>query len=256
MTAQTILITGATSGIGQALARRFTGTGSRLILCGRRAERLDALQRSVGGSIPVKTLCFDIGVREEVERAWASVPEEWRAVNLLVNNAGGAHGLAPIHEGDPADWDAMIDANLRGVLSVTRLVTPGMVARRSGHIINIGSIAAKEPYGLGNVYCATKAAIDALTRSMRLDLHRYHIRVTAIHPGLVESEFSLVRFKGDAERARKVYEGMTALRPDDVAEAIWFVFNQPPHVTVADLVVLPTAQAGSVEVHRSLPQCT
>lgn len=251
MTARTVLITGATSGIGRALAGRLAESGTRLILCGRRADRLDQLQASLSDRAESITLCFDVRYREEAERALGSLPEAWRTIDVLVNNAGGAHGLAPIHQGDPDDWDIMIDTNLRGLLTVTRLVVPTMVARQTGHVINIGSIAGKDPYGEGNVYCATKAAVDALTRSMRLDLYHHNIRVSAIHPGLVETEFSLVRFKGATDRAAQVYQGMTALRPEDVADTICFVINQPLHVTVAELVVLPTAQAGSVVVHRS-----
>ncbi|MCS7017635.1 MAG: SDR family NAD(P)-dependent oxidoreductase [Cytophagales bacterium] len=244
------LITGATSGIGLATARTFARNGVHLVLCGRRKERLDALAAELGALVQVHTLSFDVRDAAEVATQIASLPQDFRAIDILVNNAGNAHGLAPIHEGELSDWDAMIDINVKGLLYVSKAVIPQMVERKRGHIINIGSLAGQEVYPNGNVYCASKFAVDALTKGMRIDLHQYNIKVTSINPGLVETEFSIVRFKGDTERAKNVYRGMTPLTAEDVAEVIWFAASRPAHVNIAELLLLPTAQASSTIVKR------
>jgi hypothetical protein len=245
-----MLITGATAGIGEAAAEKFAAAGYRLLLTGRRQERLDAL----AARLPAETLtlCFDVRDPEAVRAALDSLPPEWQQVDLLLNNAGLAAGLSPIHEGLLSDWEQMIDTNLKGLLYLTRAIAPQMVARRSGHIINIGSIAGKEAYLNGNVYCATKHAVDALTRCMRMDLVPYGIKVSNVAPGMVETEFSQVRFKGDTARAAKVYEGLQPLTAADIAEVIYFVATCPPHVTINDILVMPTAQASVAVVHRQL----
>ena len=248
---QVALITGATSGIGRATALRLAQDGVRLILCGRRADRLKALQQELVGRTETYPLLFDVRDRAAVEAAVAALPAEWQAVDFLVNNAGNAHGMDPVQTADPADWDAMIDINVKGLLHVSRAVMPGMVARRSGHIVNMGSIAGKETYPNGSVYCASKAAVQSITDGMRLDLNPYGIKVTAIHPGMVETEFSVVRFKGDTERAASVYRGLTPLTADDIADTIAFVLSRPPHVVLADIVMYPTAQASATVVNRS-----
>jgi 3-hydroxy acid dehydrogenase/malonic semialdehyde reductase len=243
----TILITGATSGIGKATAELLADEKCRLILCGRRTDRLDELKASLPGEII--TLSFDVRDRNAVEKALAELPEGWEP-DVLVNNAGNAHGLAPLQNGDVDDWDAMIDINVKGLLYVTKAILPGMVARNRGYIINIGSIAGKEVYPGGNVYCASKHAVDAINQGLRIDLNGTGIKVSAINPGLVETEFSLVRFKGDEARAGKVYEGMDALKGKDIAEIIAFMLSRPQHVNIADMLVLPQAQASSTIVHR------
>lgn len=248
---KTVLITGATSGIGHATALCLADAGSyRLILCGRRSERLQALETELSSKCPVVTCAFDMRDREAMVTALETLPEEFAAVDVLINNAGNAHGLEPIHEGSLQDWDAMLDINVKALLAITRLVSPGMVERKSGQILNIGSIAAKESYPNGAVYCGSKAAVDAITQGMRMDLHAFGIRVGAIHPGMVETEFSLVRFKGDGDRADAVYHGLQPLTADDVARMVQWVIEQPEHVVIADLVVLPTAQASATRVHR------
>jgi NADP-dependent 3-hydroxy acid dehydrogenase YdfG len=246
----TALITGATSGIGLATARTFARNGVRLILCGRRKERLDALAQELGAWVQVHTLSFDVRHADDVAAKIASLPEDFCSIDILVNNAGNAHGLAPIQDGDITDWDAMIDINVKGLLYVSKAVIPQMIERKRGHIINIGSLAGQEVYPNGNVYCASKFAVDALTKGMRIDLNPHNIKVTSINPGLVETEFSLVRFKGDAERAKNVYKGMTPLTAEDVAEVIWFAASRLAHVNVAELLLLPTAQATSAIVKR------
>lgn len=252
-----VLITGATSGIGEATARRFAAEGWRVIINGRRRDRLDALKREIQGlhgtleGGQVHALRFDVRDNAEVERAFSGLPEDWRAIDLLVNNAGLAAGLDPIQTGQLADWDQMIDTNLKGLLHVSRAVIPGMIERGRGHIINIGSVAGKEVYPRGNVYCATKHAVDALTKAMRQDLLPHGIKVTQIAPGLAETEFSLVRFKGDERLASVPYQGMEPLRGADIANLIWFAATLPPHMCINDLVVTPTAQANSTLVCRS-----
>lgn len=246
------LITGATSGIGRATARAFAMNHFKVILCGRREDRLAELQDELSQRTEVHTLLFDVRQKKTVFKAIESLPEPWKNIDILVNNAGNAHGLAPIQNGDTDDWDAMIDINLKGLLYVSKAIIPGMVDRRKGHIINIGSIAGKEAYPNGNVYCATKFAVDALNQSMRMDLNPYGIRVGAINPGMVETEFSQVRFKGDTERAANVYKGLEPLKPEDIADIITFVVTRPYHVNIADLMVLPVAQASATIVNREL----
>lgn len=245
------LVTGATSGIGEATARLLSENSFKLILCGRRKDRLDALQQALSKHTEVTTLTFDVRDREEVARQIESLPSAWKHIDVLINNAGNAHGLDPIQSGNVDDWDAMIDINVKGLLYVSKVVIPGMTERKSGHIINIGSIAGKEVYPNGNVYCASKFAVDALTRGMRMDLNPYGIKVTSINPGLVETEFSLVRFKGDKERASGVYKGMIPLTGKDIADIILYVLSAPSHVVLADITVFPTAQGSSTVVNRS-----
>ncbi|MEJ2003514.1 MAG: SDR family NAD(P)-dependent oxidoreductase [Cyclobacteriaceae bacterium] len=247
MNYSTALITGATSGIGKATAELLAAGGCRLILCGRRTDRLEELKQTLGTD--VITLSFDVRDRNAVEKEISSIPSGWEP-DVLVNNAGNAHGLAPLQKGDVADWDAMIDINVKGLLYVTQCILPGMLERNKGYIINIGSIAGKEVYPGGNVYCASKHAVDAINQGLRIDLNGTNIKVSAINPGLVETEFSLVRFKGDTERADKVYSGMDALQAMDIAEIIGFMLSRPQHVNLADVLVLPQAQASSTIVHR------
>ena len=247
------MITGATSGIGRATARVLAQDGHHLILTGRRRERLNALRDELSRDYPngrFLTLAFDVRSRGAVEEAITNLPTEWQTIGTLINNAGLAVGLEPLHEGDPDDWERMIDTNIKGLLYVTRAVAPGMVARRAGHIVNLGSIAGREVYPGGAVYCATKHAVDALSKGMRMDFLPYGIRVTQICPGAVETEFSVVRFKGDCDRADKVYEGYRALSADDIAEAICYALSQPEHVDVQDVLVLPAAQADGKMFHR------
>ncbi|MEQ9592273.1 MAG: SDR family NAD(P)-dependent oxidoreductase [Cyclobacteriaceae bacterium] len=246
------LITGATSGIGEATARLLASNAFKLIICGRRKERLDALQNELSPLTEVTTLSFDVRNKSEVETALSSLDAKWKQIDVLINNAGNAHGLSPIQNGDVADWDAMIDINVKGLLYVSHEVLPTMVKRNQGHIINLGSIAGKEAYPNGNVYCASKFAVDAITKGMRIDLNAHGIKVTAIHPGLVETEFSLVRFKGDQDRADTVYKGYQPLRGEDIADLILFALTRPAHVVVADLVVFPVAQASSTIVNKNL----
>ena len=242
-------ITGASSGIGRATAVALAGVGFRLVVCGRRRERLDELVTQLA-PVPVHVLTFDVRDRAAVQAAIASLPPELQAPDVLVNNAGGAHGLAPIQAGDPADWDLMLDANVRGLLNVTQALLPGMTARQTGFILNIGSVAGQEAYANGNVYCASKAAVGMLTKTMRLDLLPTGVRVAEVNPGAVETEFSQVRFKGDAARAAKVYEGFQPLRPEDVADVIVFMVTRPPHVTIAEVLVLAGAQGAATTIAR------
>lgn len=244
------LITGATSGIGLATAETLATQHFKLILCGRRADRLQALAEKLSAHTQVYTLAFDVRNREEVAQAILSLPAEWQAIDLLLNNAGNAHGLSPIQEGNIDDWDTMIDLNVKGLLYVSKAVLPAMIARRQGHIIHIGSLAGQEAYPNGNVYCATKSAVAMLSATMRMDLFKHNIRVSAVNPGLVETEFSLVRFKGDEERAGKVYEGYQPLTAQDVAEVIAFVATRPAHVNIAELLLLPTDQAAATMVNK------
>lgn len=246
------LITGATSGIGEATAWSLADHDFKLILCGRRKDRLENLIEDLGSKTEVTVLSFDVRDKNEVAAAIQSLDESWKQIDILINNAGNAHGLAPVQSGNLEDWDAMIDINVKGLLYVSHEVLPGMVKRNQGHIINIGSIAGKEAYPNGNVYCASKFAVDAITKGMRIDLNAHGIKVTAIHPGLVETEFSLVRFKGDEERASSVYKGYEPLRPEDIADMILFALTRPAHVVMADLVVLPVAQASATIVKKKL----
>lgn len=249
---KTALITGATSGIGQSTAYEFAKHGINLILCGRRQERLDTLQNELSKTVKVHTLCFDVRDKESVFKNIDTLPLEFASIDILVNNAGNAHGLDPVQTGNLDDWDAMLDINVKGLLYVSKAIIPKMITQKSGHIINIGSIAAKEVYANGNVYCASKHAVDAINKGMQIDLNPFGIRVGAIHPGLVETEFSNVRFKGDDKKADTVYNGFDPLRPEDIADIIAFVVTRPYHVSIADLVVFPTAQASATVLNKSL----
>ncbi len=243
---KTVLITGATSGIGEATAIKFAEATYRLIITGRRKDRLNDLTEHLVQEygIDVLPLCFDVRDNRQVEKHLGNLPEEWQKVDILVNNAGLAAGLGHIDEGDRDDWDRMIDTNVKGLLYVTRTIAPGMVSRQSGHIINISSIAGKEVYENGGVYCASKHAVDALSKCMRIDLLKHGIKVTNIAPGMVETEFSLVRFRGDRDKASAVYNGIQPLKGEDVAEVIFYCASLPAHVCINDLVITPTAQAG------------
>ncbi|QAA82315.1 SDR family NAD(P)-dependent oxidoreductase [Aequorivita sp. H23M31] len=247
---KTAIITGATSGIGRATARLFAQNGIRIIICGRREERLQKLSEELSAITEVIILNFDVRDKEKVEWAIKSIPANFSDIDILINNAGNAHGLDTIDEGKTEDWDAMLDINVKGLLYVTNAILPNMIERKSGHIINIGSTAGKEVYPKGNVYCASKFAVDALNQGMRIDLNGKGIKVGAINPGLVETEFSEVRFKGDNERAEKVYQGFTPLKPEDIADIIWFAVTRPPHVNIADLTVMCLDQASSTIVNK------
>lgn len=238
-------ITGATSGIGKSTAELFSKNGYDLIITGRRSERLNALKENLEKlhKIKVTTLCFDVRKQLEVENAINSLTTENKRIDVLVNNAGLAAGLSSLQEGNLSHWERMIDTNLKGLLYVTKVVSNLMIENKSGHIINIGSIAGKEVYANGNVYCATKHAVDALNKGMRIDLLPHNIKVTAVNPGMVETEFSIVRFDGDTERAKKVYQGLQPLRPEDIAETVFWVANRPAHVNINDIVIMPSAQA-------------
>ena len=243
-----VFVTGASSGIGAACARAFAAAGSRLILCARRIDRLEELARNL--NVPYHLAELDVRDQPAVVEMLQSLPEEWRAIDILVNNAGLARGLAGVHEGDLQDWEEMIDTNIKGLLYVTREVVAGMIGRNSGHVINIGSIAGHEVYPGGNVYCASKHAVDAITKGLRMDLIGTPIRVSTVDPGLVETEFSMVRFHGDAGRAARVYEGIKPLTGDDIADAVIYCANRPPHVQIAEMIIFPTAQRSSTMVGR------
>ncbi len=247
---KTALITGATSGIGKATAELFADNNINVIICGRRKERLDELQRQLSKKVKAHSLCFDVQDKEAVFTAINSLPGEFKTIDILVNNAGNAYGLSTIDEGDTEDWDKMIDINVKGLLYVFRAVVPGMVQRKSGHIINIGSIASFEVYPRGNVYCGSKHAVDAISKGMMHDLLERGIRVTGIYPGAAETEFSLVRFQGDAEKAKAVYNGFEPLHAVDVAETILFAVTRPAHVNISQLTVLPSAQASVQHIYR------
>lgn len=246
-------ITGASAGIGAATAHILAANGYNLILIARRKDKLEALAAALTAqyqtAIRIKTL--DVRNRAEVQQTIESLPAEWKKINVLINNAGLASGLAPIDKGDIDDWEVMIDTNIKGLLYVTRNIAPLMIANGSGHIVNIGSIAGKEVYANGNVYCATKHAVDALNKSMRIDMAQYPVKVTAIHPGAVETEFSIVRFHGDETKAQKVYEGFENLVAQDIAEAIWFALSRPAHVNINELTIMPTAQPMAGIIHRA-----
>ncbi|AMS26911.1 short-chain dehydrogenase [Bacteroidetes bacterium UKL13-3] len=245
-------ITGASAGIGVATAHILAANEFDLLLIARREDKLallaDTLYKQYNCNSLIRIL--DVRNRLDVTQTIEQLPEGWKGIEVLINNAGLASGLAPIEKGDIDDWDVMIDTNVKGLLYVTRNVTPLMIANGKGHIINIGSIAGKEVYANGNVYCATKHAVDALNKAMRIDLAQYPIKVTAIHPGAVETEFSIVRFHGDAERAKTVYTGFENLVAQDIAEAIWFALSRPPHININELTIMPTAQPIASVIHR------
>jgi NADP-dependent 3-hydroxy acid dehydrogenase YdfG len=244
-----IFITGASSGIGKATAFAMNKDGYELILAGRREDRLKDLANEL--QVPTKILVFDISNKEETKLAYESLPEEWKQIDILINNAGNAHGFESIHEGNTEDWDKMMDINVKGLLYITRLISPGMVKRNSGHIINLSSTAGKFVYPNGGVYCASKFAVEALTQGMRMDFNPYHIKVSSIAPGAVNTEFSNVRFKGDQERADKVYEGFQPLLAEDIAEVIRYMIEAPAHVNLADITIMPTAQASFNLIKRN-----
>jgi 3-hydroxy acid dehydrogenase/malonic semialdehyde reductase len=250
--AKIALITGATAGIGEACAYTFAREGYNLILTGRRMQRLERLAQQLNDkyNVEIAISCFDVRSRQGVIDNLENLPPEWKKVDVLVNNAGLSQGLDPIDKGDLDDWETMIDTNIKGMLYVSRVVSNWMITNGFGHIINLGSIAGKEVYPNGNVYCATKHAVDALNKGMRLDLVNHGIKVTAIHPGAVETEFSEVRFKGDKDRAKKVYDGFEPLVAQDIAETIWFAASRPPHVNINELVIMPTAQAAATVIFR------
>ena len=248
---KTALITGATSGIGRATAHEFAKQGINLVLCGRRQQRLNTIQKALSKKVDVYTLNFDVRNKEDTIIAIKSLPNNFKDIDILINNAGNAHGLDPIHDGNIEDWDAMMDINVKGLLYVSKVIMPQMIERQNGHIINIGSSAGKEVYPKGNVYCASKHAVLAITEGMRMDLNPHNIKVSAINPGLVETEFSKVRFKGDA-KADKVYKGYKALQPEDVAEVIYFAISRPSHVNIADVLMFCTAQASSTIVKKEI----
>ncbi|WP_448618201.1 SDR family NAD(P)-dependent oxidoreductase [Geodermatophilus sp. URMC 65] len=243
-----VLVTGASSGIGRACAEAFLAGGDRVVAAARRTERLADLRARHGDAVLPLTL--DVRDRAQVSAALASLPAQWLPIDVLVNNAGLAAGRGPIHTDDPEDWDRMLDTNVRGLLNVSACVLPGMVERGAGHVINIGSNAGREVYPGGAVYCATKAAVERITRGMRMDVLGSGVRVSQVDPGMVETEFSLVRFAGDEAPARAVYEGMTPLAPEDVADVVIWIADRPPHVVVADVLVYPVDQAGSGRVAR------
>jgi NADP-dependent 3-hydroxy acid dehydrogenase YdfG len=249
---KTALVTGATSGIGRATARILAKNNFKIILCGRREERLIALKKELSEFTEIYTLNFDVRDKNAVFENINSLPSNFSKIDVLINNAGNAHGLSPIQDGDLDDWDAMMDINVKGLLYVSKAIIPKMIEQKSGHIINIGSIAGKEVYPNGNVYCASKYAVDALNKSMRIDLNPFGIRVGGIHPGMVETEFSEVRFKGDKDKANNTYKGLKPLTPEDIADIIHFVVSRPYHVNIADLIVFPTVQASATIVNRSL----
>ncbi len=245
-------ITGATSGIGKATAEIFAKNGYNIIITGRRKERLDEFSAKLKANykIDVLSLNFDVRDLKAVETAINSIPENWKKINVLLNNAGLAAGLGTIQEGSTDDWERMIDTNIKGLLYITRNIAPLMIHNGYGHIVNIGSIAGKEVYANGNVYCATKHAVDALNKGMRIDLLPHNIKVTAINPGMVETEFSIVRFNGDEERAKNVYKGLEPLLPEDIAETVFWVASRPAHVNINDIVIMPTVQANATTTIR------
>lgn len=248
-----VLITGATSGFGEACAYKFASEGWSLILNGRRSERLEAIQQKLKDQFKTESILLPFDVREEgeVNEGIANLPANWKEIDVLINNAGLALGRDLFQEGNSIDWDIMIDTNVKGLLYVSRAVIPLMIPRKKGHVINLGSVAGKEVYERGNVYCATKFAVDALSKSMRIDLLPHGIKVTGIHPGAADTEFSVVRFKGNEEAARKIYEGFQPLAAEDVANAIFYTTTLPPHVCINDLVITCTAQANAVYFNKT-----
>jgi 3-hydroxy acid dehydrogenase/malonic semialdehyde reductase len=249
---KTIMVTGATSGFGKAIALRFAKNGYKVIITGRRKDRLGMLEKDLLslGNTGVLSLNFDVRKNDEVIKAIQTLPQEWKSIDILVNNAGLAVGFSHIDEGVTDDWERMIDTNVKGLLYITRAVAPLMVARKSGYIFNIGSIAGKEVYENGNVYCASKSAVDSISKAMRIDLLKHNIRVTHIAPGMAETEFSIVRFKGDRAKADAVYKGFEALTADDIADVIYYCASVPAHVCINDLVITPTQQASAYYSYR------
>ncbi|TXC78477.1 SDR family NAD(P)-dependent oxidoreductase [Luteibaculum oceani] len=250
MRKRTILITGATSGFGLALAKIASKGANRLIICGRRQERLEKLAKELADSCEVFTLCFDVQNEDLVKKAFSNLPDAWKNIDILINNAGLALGKGNLAEGEISDWDQMIDTNLKGILYVTKHLYPFLNKSGNGHIVNVGSIAGKEVYPGGNVYCASKHAVDAITKAMRQDFLKDQIRVSQVAPGAAETEFSLVRFKGDSDKAKTVYKGFNPLQAEDVANCIYFVINTPNHVCINDLVVMPSQQANSTTFNK------
>ncbi len=247
---RTALITGATSGIGEATARLFAKNDINLILCGRRKEKLDSLETELGSLVRVKTLSFDIGDRDSVNKNLNSLKGKWRHIDILVNNAGGAHGLDLFVDGDGDDWEQMIDYNVKGLLYVSKVIVPWMIERKKGQIINISSIAGKQTYAKGMVYCASKSGVEAISKGMRLELVPHGIRVSNIAPGAVETEFSIVRFKGDKQKAKSVYSNFDPLVAQDIADSIFYCINVPSHVQIADMTIFPAAQSDATTIHR------
>lgn len=247
---KTILITGATSGIGKSTAELLAKQGNRVIICGRRNEVLEALKSELSQYTEMFSLKFDVRNLDEVEAAISALPENWKDIDVLINNAGNAHGLDPLSEGKTGDWDSMIDGNVKGLLYVSKEIIPGMKTKNSGHIINISSVAARQTYANGVVYCATKKAVDVISEGMRLELTEFGIKVTNIQPGAVETDFSMVRFKGDSERAANVYAGYEPLKAEDIADAIAYCINAPKHVTVSDMTIYPSAQSEPRTIHK------
>jgi NADP-dependent 3-hydroxy acid dehydrogenase YdfG len=250
---KTVLITGASAGIGEACAHLFAKENYRIIITARRKEKLENVRNTLISEYNAEVLClnFDVRNKQEVDKALTSLPTEWNTIDVLINNAGLSLGLEPFFDGDTNDWETMIDTNVKGLLYVSKNIANKLIAQKHGHIVNIGSIAGKESYPNGNVYCATKAAVDSLTKSMRMDLVQHGIKVTAIHPGAVETEFSIVRFRGDEQRAKSVYNGFEPLHPEDIADVIHFAVTRPAHVNINDLLVMPTAQASATIIHRN-----
>ena len=246
------LITGATSGIGKATAYELAKVGFKLILCGRRNEILGAIEKDLNKITLTTSLCFDVSDNLEVNRSISSLPKKWKNINVLINNAGNAHGMDLFQDGNIDDWDKMIDINVKGLMYVTKAIIDNMIENSSGHIINIGSLAGREVYPKGNIYCASKYAVKAISQSLRLDLNNHNIKVSEINPGLVETSFSDVRFKGDKSKAKNVYKGYKALQANDIAEIISFVISRPKHVNIADLLVLPSDQASSTQINKKL----
>jgi len=247
-----VIITGATSGFGKAIATKFAREGHPVIITGRRQEKLRELEKCLKDKFNAKVLCLCFDVRHEnsTTQALDSLPGDWSAVGILINNAGLASGMDKIQDGDLEDWNKMIDTNVKGILHVSRNIMPGMIKRGSGHIVNIGSTAGKEVYEKGAIYCASKHAVDAISKGMRIDLLEHGIKVTQISPGAAETEFSIVRFHGDTERAKQVYDGYHPMTAEDIAELVWYSCNLPPHLCINDLVVTSLAQANSHKIHR------
>ncbi|MEE6129446.1 SDR family NAD(P)-dependent oxidoreductase [Chryseobacterium arthrosphaerae] len=247
---KTILITGATSGIGKSTAELLAKQGNRIIICGRRNEVLEAVKSELSQYTEIFSLKFDVRNLDEVEAAISALPENWKDIDVLINNAGNAHGLDPLSDGKTGDWDSMIDGNVKGLLYVSKEIIPGMKTKNSGHIINVSSVAARQTYANGVVYCATKKAVDVISEGMRLELTEFGIKVTNIQPGAVETDFSMVRFKGDSERAANVYAGYEPLKAEDIADAIAYCINAPKHVTVSDMTIYPSAQSEPRTIHK------